>query len=132
MIEERCGINMKNGNKELKETIKPSVSEQIEVKLKELNKAPKDTASKITAERVAKKKEADEIAIQQLAKQKDAPVSALRSSETERSNTSNRDFKHKLDPKLNKGSDISFGASGCEGFCKKKRDSTSVHGTYYV
>lgn len=36
----------------------------------------------------------------------------------------------KVEDKLNKKQDISFGASGCEAFCKKVHDGTRVHGTY--
>lgn len=37
-----------------------------------------------------------------------------------------------LDSRLNPKGDVAFYASGCEGFCQKVRDGTSVHGTYYV
>lgn len=40
--------------------------------------------------------------------------------------------KNKESDKLNNPGNISFGASGCAGYCKKVRDGTSVHGTYYV
>lgn len=33
--------------------------------------------------------------------------------------------------KFNKKGEVSFGTSGCEGYCKKVHDGTSVHGTYY-
>lgn len=36
----------------------------------------------------------------------------------------------KVEDKLNKKQDISFGATGCEGFCQKVHDGTRVHGTY--
>lgn len=36
----------------------------------------------------------------------------------------------RVEDKLNKKQDISFGTSGCEGFCKKVHDGTKVHGTY--
>lgn len=36
-----------------------------------------------------------------------------------------------VEPKLNKNSEVSFGASGCAGFCQKVHDGTKVHGTYY-
>lgn len=36
-----------------------------------------------------------------------------------------------VEPNLNKNKEVSFGASGCAGFCQKVHDGTRVHGTYH-
>ena len=46
----------------------------------------------------------------------------------ETSEGAEKDIESRLNPK----GDVAFYASGCEGFCKKVKDGTSVHGTYYV
>ena len=35
-----------------------------------------------------------------------------------------------VESSLNKRQEVSFGASGCAGFCQKVHDGTRVHGTY--
>ena len=123
---------MKNGNMEVKETVNHSIEQQLKIKIKELANAPKDIPINNKQERITKREKADQIAVQRLEKQKTAQVSEFKGGELEKTDNGKQDFKHKLDPKLNKGSDISFGASGCLGYCGKMHDPSKVHGTYHV
>lgn len=99
------------------------ISKQETSKIKELADSMK---SEIEENKNMTSSEARKAASERLEKRK--PFSQ---NEAERNSQLKRPTENiKVEDKLNKKQDISFGTSGCEAFCKKVHDGTRVHGTY--